>query len=197
MTTRTDRTAAVRLAWAATKLTRAGRHPIAIGRLAGTVGVDPAEAHRLMDLMGFALRDGLVLMDRGMDRGPRPGTADRSGGDGFRMDLFLLAIATGEPVHADSTCPATGARVRVHFTRERVLSVDPPHAVVAASRLSDIDLTLGSEYVESLICTQFFASKEASAGWLLENIDGRVLSVPDYLAHARRMVAALEAWPTI
>ncbi|MBB5857004.1 organomercurial lyase [Amycolatopsis umgeniensis] len=193
MTTRTDRTAAVRIAWAATKLTRAGRHPIAIGRLAATVGMDPAEAHRLMDLMGYVIRDGLVVMDRGS----RPGPADRTGSDRYRVDLFLLAVATGEPVHADSVCPATGARVRVHFTRERVLSVDPPHAVVAASRLSDIDLTHGQDYVEALVCTQFFASKEAAAGWLLENIDGRVLSVPDYLAHTRRMAAALEAWPTI
>ncbi|MER7860149.1 organomercurial lyase [Amycolatopsis japonica] len=191
MTTRTDRTAAVRIAWAATKLTRAGRHPIAIGRLAATVGMDPAEAHRLMDLMGFVIRDGLVVMDRGS----RP--AGRAGSDRYRVDLFLLAVATGEPVHADAVCPATGARVRVHFTRERVLSVDPPHAVVAASRLSGIDLALGQDYVEALVCTEFFASKEAASGWLLENIDGRVLSVPDYLAHARRMVAALEAWPTI
>ncbi|MFI6306535.1 organomercurial lyase [Amycolatopsis thailandensis] len=192
MTTRTDRTAAVRIAWAATKLTRAGRHPIAIGRLAATVGMDPAEAHRLMDLMGFVIRDGLVVMDRGS----RPGPA-RAGSDRYQVDLFLLAVATGEPVHADSVCPATGARVRVHFTSARVLSVDPPHAVVAASRLPGIDLTLGQDYVEALVCTQFFASKEAAAGWLLENIDGRVLSVPDYLAHTRRMVAALEAWPTI
>ncbi|RSN22986.1 alkylmercury lyase [Streptomyces sp. WAC 05977] len=191
MTTRTDRTAAVRIAWAATKLTRAGRHPIAIGRLAATVGMDPAEAHRLMDLMGFAIRDGLVVMDRGA----RP--ADRASADGYRVDLFLLAVATGEPVHADAVCPATGAHVRVHFTRERVLSVDPPQAVVAASRLPGIDLALGQDYVEALVCTQFFASREAASGWLLENIDGRVLSVPDYLAHTRRMVAALEAWPTI
>lgn len=192
MATRTDRTAAVRIAWAATKLTRAGRHPIAIGRLAATVGVDPAEARRLMDLMGFETRDGLVLMDRGPRPGPTGGPADR-----YRVDLFLLAIATGEPVHADSTCPVTGARVRVHFTRERVLSVDPPQAVVAAAGLPGIDLAIGSERVEPLVCVQFFASREAAAGWLAENIDGRVLSVPDYLAHARRMVAALEARPTI
>ncbi|OXM55120.1 organomercurial lyase [Amycolatopsis alba] len=192
MTTRTDRTAAVRIAWAATKLTKAGRHPIAIGRLAATVGMDPAEAHRLMDLMGFVIRDGLVVMDRGSRSGQ-----SRDGSDRYRVDLFLLAVATGEPVHADAVCPATGARVRVHFTRAHVLSVDPPHAVVAASRLSDIDLTVGQDYVEALVCTQLFASREAAAGWLLDNIDGRVLSVPDYLAHTRRMAAALEAWPTI
>ncbi|WP_410654810.1 organomercurial lyase [Amycolatopsis sp. lyj-112] len=192
MTTRTDRTAAVRIAWAATKLTRAGRHPIAIGRLAATVGMDPGEARRLMDLMGFAIRDGLVLMDRG----PRQ-SSDGDPDDRYRVDLFLLAIATGEPVHADATCPVTGTRVRVHFTRERVLSVDPPQAVVAAAGLPGIDLALRGDYVEALVCSQFFASREAAAGWLLDNIDGRVLSVPEYLGHARRMAAALEAWPTI
>lgn len=192
MTTRTDRTAAVRIAWAATKLTRAGRHPIAIGRLAATVGVEPAEARRLMDLMGFEIRDGLVLMDRGPRPEPTGGPAGRYG-----VDLFLLAIATREPVHADGTCPATGTRVRVHFTRDTVLSVDPPQAVVAAARLHGIDLVLGTEHVDPLICSQFFASRKAAAGWLVENIDGRVFSVPDYLAHARRMVAALEARPTI
>ncbi len=192
MTTRTDRSAAVRIAWAATKLTRAGRHPIAIGRLAATVGVEPDEAYRLMDLMGFVIRDGLVLMDRGPRPGPTGGPADR-----YSVDLFLLAIATGEPVHADSTCPVTGARVRVHFTRDTVLSVDPPKAVVAAAGLPGIDLAIGSEPIEPLVCSQFFASKEAAQGWLAENLDGRVLSVPAYLAHARRMVVALEAKPSI
>lgn len=192
MTTRTDRTAAVRIAWAATKLTRAGRHPIAIGRLAAKVGVEPAEAHRLMELMGFEIRDGLVLMDRGPRPEPTGGPADR-----YSADLFLLAIATGEPVHADATCPVTGARIRVHFTRDTILTVDPPQAVVAAAGLHGIDLSLGSEHVEPLVCVQFFASREAAAGWLVENIDGRVFSVPDYLAHAHRTVAALEARPTI
>ena len=184
MTTRADRLAAARLAWAAIKLTKAGRHPVGVGRLAATVGMPPAEASRLLALAGFGVRGELVAVDRAL-RARREAGRDR----GCSTDLFLLAIATGERVHAESRCPATGARIRVELSPDAVLLVDPPSAVVAV-----IDGDFGPDLLDTLCAEQpFFASPVAAQDWLAANPGGRVHPVPVFLAEAHRMAAALDA----
>ncbi len=177
MTSLADRSAAARLAWAALKLSRVGRHPVAVGRLAAAVGLDPADARRLAGMIGFTVKDDLVRVDA------TPGTASglmRGGAVG----PFLLAIATGERVHTRDTCPVTGAHIRVELTPERVLLVDPPAAVIAIT-----DMNLDFDRQESL----YFASADAAAGWAARNPRSRVYPVTEYLAHARHLVASLES----
>ena len=183
MTTRADRLAAARLAWTATKLTKAGRHPVGVERLAAVVGVRPDEARRLLGLAGFGVRGDLVAVDRALH-------ALRSDRDrGCSTDLFLLAIATGERVHAESRCPATGTMIRVELAAHAVLLADPPSAVVAVA-----DSELGPDLLDALCDPQpFFASVAAAEGWLAANPGGRVYPVAAYLAEAHRMAAALEA----
>ncbi len=184
MTTRADRLAAARLAWAAIKLTKAGRHPVAVDRLAATVGMPPAEARRLLELAGFGMRGDLVAVDRALRARREAGV-----GRGCSTDLFLLAIATGERLHAESRCPATGVRIHVELCADTVLLVDPPTAVVAMT-----DSELGPDLLDAL-CTQqpFFASATAAQDWLAANPGGRVHPVPGFLAEAHRMAAAIEA----
>ena len=184
MTTRADRLAAARLAWAAIKLTKAGRHPVGVGRLAATVGMEPAEARRLLELAGFGVRGELVAVDRAL-RARREAGRDR----GCSTDLFLLAIATGERVHAESRCPATGIRIRVELCADAVRLVDPPSAVVAV-----VDGDFGPDLLDTL-CTEqpFFASPVAAQDWLVANPGGRIHPVPVFLAEAHRMAAALDA----
>lgn len=196
-TPRTDRVAAARLAWAALKLTRAGRHPVSVDRLAATVGIAAAEARRLVEAIGFTLHRDLVStgpVPRGVPATtpePKPEPTLGAGPDGS-VDMFLLAIATGERVHAVSTCPVTGARIRIDLTPARVLQVDPPGAVVAA-----VDLGFGLEEADALACAgqPYFASHQAAAGWLATHPGGFVYTVPAYLAQAHRLVAALEIRP--
>jgi alkylmercury lyase len=106
--------------------------------------------------------------------------------------MFLLAIATGEPVHAAAVCPVTGTHIRIELTARAVLQADPPSAVVAA-----IDLGFGLEHVDAMACAgqPFFASAPAAASWLVTHPGGRIYQVAAYLAQAHRLVAALEARP--
>ncbi|MEV6880068.1 organomercurial lyase [Amycolatopsis sp. NPDC051128] len=194
-TSQTDRVAAARLAWAALKLTRAGRHPVSVDRLAATVGVSTAEARRLVELIGFTLHRDLVSTGpapRGAHHRLEPAEGTLGAGPDGSVDMFLLALATGERVHAAATCPVTGTRIRIDLTAYAILQADPPTAVVAA-----IDLGFGLEHVEAVACAgqPFFASATAAASWLVAHPGGRVFPVAAYLAQAHRLVAALEARP--
>jgi alkylmercury lyase len=195
MTTRTDRVDAARLAWVALKLTRAGRHPVSLERLAATVGLARAEVRRLIGLLGFGVRGELVSAGPA-PRGTHQPLQDCEGtlgaGPDGSVDMFLLAIATRERVHAVSSCPVTKRRIRIDLGPDAVLHVDPPTAVVAA-----VDLEFDLDGAEALACAgqPFFASPVAALGWLDEHPGGRIYAVAEYLAQAHRLVRALEAPP--
>ncbi|MCR6490740.1 organomercurial lyase [Amycolatopsis sp. OK19-0408] len=194
-TSQTDRVAAARLAWAALKLTRAGRHPVSVERLAATVGVAPAEARRLVELIGFTLHRDLVITGpapRGAHHRLQPAEGTLGAGPDGTVDMFLLAIATGERVHAAAVCPVTGTRIRIDLNPQLIEQADPPSAVVAA-----VDLGFGLERADAMACAgqPFFASPSAAANWLVTHPGGRIYQVAAYLAQAHRLVAALEARP--
>ncbi|MEV6642190.1 organomercurial lyase [Amycolatopsis sp. NPDC051371] len=194
-TSQTDRVAAARLAWAALKLTRAGRHPVGVERLAAIVGVPPAEVRRLVELIGFTLHRDLVSTGpapRGAHHRLQPAEGTLGAGPDGTVDMFLLAIATGERVHAEAICPVTRTRIRIDLTERAIIQADPPSAVVAA-----IDLGFGLEHVDAMACAgqPFFASAPAAASWLVAHPGGGIYQVGAYLAQAHRLVAALEARP--
>jgi len=177
MTSLADRSSAARLAWAALKLSKSGKHPVAITRLAAAAGLEPADARRLAGMIGFTVRGDLIHADAAP-----PGTA--SGAlQGGAVSPFLLAIATGERVHSVSKCHATGVRIRLDLTADAVLLVDPRSAVIAFT-----DMKLDFDRQESLL----FASAEAAQGWVDQNPGSRVYPVIDYPPHARHLVAFLE-----
>ena len=180
MTSLADRESAVRLAWAALKLSKAGRHPVSIGRLAAAVGLEPVDARRLAGMIGFTVRGDLVQAGKAGEA--PPGTASGVLQNGA-MGLFILAIATGEHLHTVSTCPATGARIRVDLTPQAVLLVDPPTAVIAIT-----DMYLGFDRQESV----FFASADAAVEWVARNPRARVYPVSEYPEHAHHFVGYLE-----
>nr|WP_239071990.1 organomercurial lyase [Amycolatopsis sp. SID8362] len=176
-------------------MTRAGRHPVGVDRLAAIVGVAPAEARRLVELIGFTLHRDLVSTGpapRGAHHRPEPAEGTLGAGPDGSVDMFLLAIATGERVHAAAVCPVTGTHIRIDLTSHGILQADPPSAVVAA-----IDLGFGLENVDAVACAgqPFFASASAAASWLVAHPGGRIYQVAAYLAQAHRLVAALEARP--
>ncbi|GLY42154.1 alkylmercury lyase [Amycolatopsis sp. NBRC 101858] len=194
-TSQTDRVAAARLAWAALKLTRAGRHPVGVERLAAIVGVAPAEVRRLVELIGFTLHRDLVSTGpapRGAHHRLQPAEGTLGAGPDGTVDMFLLAIATGERVHAAATCPVTGTRIQIELTAHGIVQADPRTAVVAA-----VDLGFGLERADAMACAgqPFFASASAAAGWVVTHPGGRIYQVAAYLAQAHRLVAALEARP--
>jgi len=57
----------------------------------------------------------------GVHAGGRPVGA----GKGSSVDMYLLALALGRPIHAVATCPATGTPITVDITHEGVERIDP------------------------------------------------------------------------
>jgi alkylmercury lyase len=198
-----DQQNAAGVAWATIKLTQAGQRPVSLGQLATQVGLPAAETARLLRLtwqQRINLRDGIIQLDA-TSAGPRRYRVHAGGrpvgaGKGCSVDMYLLALALGRPIHAEATCPATGTPIRVDITPDRVERIDPPTAVVAVVNL-DADLTLGPDRTDAEVCAQqpFFASAQAASRWLADHPRGRAIPVRSFHAEARRLIDRLEATP--
>jgi alkylmercury lyase len=144
-----DKQNAARVAWATSKLSQAGQRPVSLERLATQLGLEVPETARLLHLIWqgrIDVRDGMVRLDVA-PAGSRRYRVHADGrpvgaGKGCGVDMYLLALALGRPIHAEATCPATATPIRVDLTPDRVERIDPPTAVVAVVNL-DADLTLG------------------------------------------------------
>jgi alkylmercury lyase len=178
-----DKQNAARVAWATIKLSQVGQRPVSLEQLATQLGLEGPETARLLHLIWqerIDLRDGMVRLDA-TPAGPRryrvhAGGRSVGAGKGCSVDMYLLALAIGRPIHAEATCPATGTPIRVDITPEGVEHIDPPTAVVAVVNL-DADLTLGLDRIDADVCAQqpFFASagppmrpRQRTAAWLPE-----------------------------
>jgi alkylmercury lyase len=198
-----DKQNAARVAWATIKLSQIGQRPVRLDQLATQVGLPVAETARLLHLTWqerIDLRDGMIRLDA-TPAGPRRYQVHADGrpvgaGKGCSVDMYLLALALGRPIHAEATCPATGTPIRVDITPERVERIDSPTAVVAVVNL-DADLTLGPDRTDADVCAQqpFSASAEAASGWLAAHPQGRLIPVRSFHAEARRLIDRLEATP--
>jgi len=198
-----DKQNAARIAWATIKLSQMGQRPVSLDQLAIHVSLPAAETARLLRLTWrerVDLRDGMIRLDV-TPAGPRRYRVDAGGrpvgaGNGCSVDMYLLALALGRPIHAEATCPASGTPIRVDITPEGVERIDPPTAVVAVVDL-DADLTLGLDRIDADVCVQqpFFASAQAASRWLADHPQGRLIPVRSFHAEARRLVDRLEATP--
>jgi alkylmercury lyase len=198
-----DKVNAARAAWALIKLSGLGTRPVYLGQMAERVGLEPEEALRLLRLTWrdrLSVHEGEIRLDTA-PHGPRRYHVSADGqqvgsGKGCSVDMYLLALALGKPIHAQATCPATAVAITVDITPERVERIDPPTAVVAVTDL-DFDITGGPDHTDSQMCSRqpFFASAQAATGWLAAHPQGRLIPVRDFHAEARRLVAWLEAAP--
>jgi alkylmercury lyase len=198
-----DEQNAARVAWAVIKLSQVGQRPVSLDQLATDVGLPAAETARLLRLTWqerVELRDGMIRLAT-TPAGPRRYRVHAGGrpvgaGKGCSVDMYLLALALGRPIHAEASCPATGTPITVDITPEGVERIDPPTAVVAVVEL-DADLTLGLDRIDADVCAQqpFFASAQAASRWLADHPQGRLIPVRSFHAEARRLVERLEATP--
>jgi alkylmercury lyase len=198
-----DKQNAARVTWAIIKLSQVGQRPVSLDQLATLVRLPVAETARLLRLIWGERVDlcgGIIRLDA-TPSGPRRYRVHAGGrpigwGKGCSVDMYLLALALGRPIHAEATCPATGTPITVDITPEGVERIDPPSAVVAMVDL-DADLTLGLDRIDAGVCAQqpFFASAQAASRWLADHPQGRLIPVRSFHAEARRLVDRLEAAP--
>lgn len=98
-------------------------------------------------------------------------------------DALIFPVLLGKAGIVASTCPATGAEIRVEVTPERVVNVDPPDAVVSEVRP---DTRVADVRTEICAVGHFFSSREAAAPWLEHYPQGQVNSVEyDFELHKR------------
>lgn len=98
-------------------------------------------------------------------------------------DVLLFPVVLGRPGVAESTCPATGERIRIDLAPEAVVRVDPPDAAVSEVRPSE-----RAANIRAATCSvgHFFSSREAAADWLAKHPEGQVNSVSeDFEIHRR------------
>jgi alkylmercury lyase len=195
-----DKQNAARVAWATIKLSHVGQRPVSLDQLATHVGLSAAETARSLRLTWqerIDLRDGMIRLDATpacprryrVHAGGRPVGASK----GCSVDMYLLALALGRPIHAEATCPATGTPITVDITPDRVERIDPATDVVAVVNLN-AEFTLGLDRIDADVCAQqpFFASAQAASRWLADYPQGRLIAVQSFHAEARRLVDRLE-----
>lgn len=102
-------------------------------------------------------------------------------------DVVNFPVILGGAGVIESTCPATGQRIRIELSRDGVLEVDPPGAVVSKVHLSQAVANIRD------LCDlgHFFSSSAAAAGWLAAHPDGEVVPVADEFEVGRRAMDEL------
>ena len=168
-------------------LTNFGEYPVQSTRLAEILGGSVSEAEALAQQWGFPgtrVEDGLISIDP-----ERAKAAPRRqirighrqfGVTGCAPDVFFYAPLVRPSLQLKETCPTTGTPIRLEFTSDRVVRVEPASTVLPLSpQLRDQIEGMSIEDIDANVCVQapFFSSAEAAQGWLAAFPDGRVFPV--------------------
>ncbi|MQA85571.1 MAG: organomercurial lyase MerB [Streptosporangiales bacterium] len=92
-------------------------------------------------------------------------------------DTLIFPPIMGKAATVESTCPATGQRIRLRVTPEAATSVEPTTAVVSQVCLCE-DIT----DIRATVCDHghFYASAGAAAEWRRDHPDGELRPVREF-----------------
>lgn len=178
-------------------LTNLGEHPVQSTRLAEILGKDVREAEALARQWGWPgtrVENGLISVDPERAKAaPRRQVRighRQFGVTGCAPDVFLYAPLARPSLQLEETCPTTGTLIRLEFTPDRVVRVEPTSTVVPISPqwLDQID-GMPIEDIEDIdanVCVQgpFFSSAEAAQGWLAAHPGGGAFPVREVWDHS-------------
>lgn len=169
-------------------LTNFGEHPVQSRRLAEILGQSVSEAEALAQRWGppeTRVEDGLISLDperakaaprRQLRIGHR-----QFGVTGCAGDVFYYAPLVRPSLQLEETCPTTGTLIRLEFTSERVVRVEPAGTVLPMLNPQALEQIEGMsmEEIDANLCVlaPFFSSAEAAQGWLAANPGGRLFPV--------------------
>jgi alkylmercury lyase len=176
-------------------LTNFGQHPVPSARLAEVLGITVRKAEALAHAhctSGEPVDEGYNRVEAGVitfNPGRAPSAPRRwlqigerrLGMTGCAPDVLLYAPLVRPSLEVEEPCPATGTPIRVAFTPDRVVSVDPATAVLAMPPVQVMDradaMTVWE--VDANICglCPFYSSAEAAQGWLADFPGGRIFPV--------------------
>lgn len=175
----------------------AAGEPVSVAALAAAGGWTGGEVRdELARHPGTDWDDGGRIVGLGLTLRPTPHSFTFDGRTLYTFcasDALEASVMLGQPGVIDSTCPATGAPIRVELTPDRLLSVDPAGAVVSKVRPDRAVADLRAE-----ICAlgSFFSSREAASGWLKSNPQVAVVPVAEDFAVTKKVMTQLGWTPT-
>ena len=169
-------------------LTNYGERPVQSTRLAQILGRDVREAEALAQrwgMPGTQVEDGFIDLDP-----QRAKAASRRqvrighrqfGVTGCALDVLYYAPLVRPSLQLEETCPTTGTPIRLEFTPNHVVRVEPASTVVPILNPQALDQIEGMsmEDIDANVCVQgpFFSSAQAAQGWLATHPGGRILPV--------------------
>jgi alkylmercury lyase len=155
--------------------------PITITDLAESAGVDVADLDNAPAGADIEYDEQRRIVGWGLTLNPTPHTFVV---DGHRLytwcaaDTLMFPAILDRPADVESTCPATGAVIRLTVDPEvGVTDITPATAVISIPDPQELD---GSR-VRASCCHpgRFFATAAAAADWRAQHPDGTVLPVAD------------------
>jgi alkylmercury lyase len=91
-------------------------------------------------------------------------------------DALTYPVILARPGRIESPCPSTGQPIRVEVTPDRVVSADPETAVVSRIRP---DAAVADVRAEICALGNFFASRQAAAGWQAHYPHGELVPIAE------------------
>jgi alkylmercury lyase len=176
--------------------------PVPTARLAGALGRPREEVEEALDALPFIYHDeqGHIVGFWGLSAVETPHRLVQDGRQVYAWcaqdTLFLsivLDILFDRPVRVESTCPTTGARIRLDVSSSGVTGVEPEGVVMSFLRPPDPAAALSGDAVTNLChFIHFFASEEAAREWTTAHEGTFPLEIEDAWPFARE--TALHEW---
>lgn len=187
------------------RLTDVASRPAALREVAAVLGESVDEVRAKIDRYArkvTRIEDGLVRLQLSFPDRParfRVEIGDRvlhTNAGGCAGDVFALVLWTGRPLRVEADCPATGRRIRVAVTPDRVTAVDPEDAVIsvadpASAKFAGLDkdpasakfAELDKDPASTVICRQqnFYTSAQAARSDPQLEPGARIFPVGQYL----------------
>jgi alkylmercury lyase len=100
------------------------------------------------------------------------------------LDALFLPIVLNQPACIESSCPVTGAMIRIALSPDAIEGVEPAAAVMAiiVPEAAEVCCNVRHAFCDKV---HFFSSTEAASQWAAEHKSGTILSVENayVLAH--------------
>ncbi len=107
------------------------------------------------------------------------------------LDTLFLPALLQQSAQVESTCPTSGARIRLRVAPEGVKAVEPPDVVlsIAVPGVTPCCETGAQSGPQGPVCTtmHFFSSREAARAWLIAHPGLAILSVEEAWQLAREV----------
>lgn len=190
--------------WAALmRATDVAEHPVAFERLAADLGRPVEDTLALIQRYGgdaVQVQDGRVHLRLTF---PEPdaenpaqyrihigGRVLDTNAGGCAGDIFAVMLWTGKPLRVETTCPVTGAGIRVDIAPTGITRVEPATAVISVVDPHSAKFQqFREDPASNVICRQqsFYASRQAAADDPILEPGARVFPVGEFLDWTRRI----------